>query len=121
MLKQFTGHYSQKRHILKVLGDLWDREVKRMSEIELRYKPENCVVSKYIGYSSILLRAKAIDQMYELKLNQHIARKIEKWKQALTDDANEKKQLRIRALITEFQGIAENISPGMVETARLTS
>lgn len=109
MLKRFIGHFTQKRHLAKVLGDMWDKEIQRIGEIELRYKCKFCVVSKYMGYSSILLRDRVIDHYYELKLTDFIDQKVDRWNKGLIEDAREKRLLRIRALLSEFHDMMQRM------------
>ena len=94
MTKRLMNHMMLKMHMMAEMRMVWDREVKRVVEIDLkklltreRILPMNCKID-------IEVKNKMIEHFLELELIRYMNRKLDKWMADRRDEAREKKMLR---------------------------
>lgn len=74
-----------------------------MSDLELKGKVTNPVATKYYAYYGNQSKLLLMDQFFEFQLLKHVEEKVDRWKAAAAEDAREKRELRYKVLLEEFQ------------------
>lgn len=85
------------------MSDLWDKEFQLMVDLEIKHKVKTPVASKYISFYGNLAKSFLMNHFFEVQLLSHIEQKVQRWHNEALEDAKEKRELRYKNLIDEFQ------------------
>jgi len=94
MTKRLTNHMVLKYHMINEMRMLWDREVKRLIDIDQkRMLTGERLLTKPRKIES-KVKNLMVDHFFELELLKYMKRKVEKWISDRNEDMREKKMLR---------------------------
>ena len=94
MTKRLTNHMVLKYHMISEMRMLWDREVKRLLDIDAkRLLTGERMLTKPRKLES-RARNLMVEHFFELELLKYMKKKVEKWISDRKEDMREKKMLR---------------------------
>lgn len=56
-----------------------------------------------MAFLDSLLKQRLVEHYYELSLAEYLTKKVEKWRKNIQEEANEKRLLRMRAILGELK------------------
>lgn len=85
------------------MKDMWDTEFELLAELERKEESQERILAKNETFYGNSFEPLLLDYYFEKELLHRIEEKVQMWKTTINDEEVEKRQLRYKFLIEEFQ------------------
>lgn len=82
---------------------LWDRELKRMYEAELKFPRKSSLVTAHLAYQDVDKRAVILDWVYQTSLSQYLVYRQKLWKENKFADLEIRKSAMLRLVTNQLK------------------
>ena len=98
-----------KQSLISDLEFLWDRELKRMYEAELKNPRRSSLVTSHLAYQDVDKRAAILNWVYQTSLSEYLVSRQKLWKDNKLADLEIRKSAMMRIVTDQLKQVEETM------------